>query len=170
MKVARFLVGLFGLLLFIFAILSFLGLEIIYNNEITINAPKTKVWQTINDQEKGGQWLTGLKKVEVVKAVPGNVGRILNMTYENDGNKTVIKETTTEFKENESLALTMEADIFINHNRMDLFEKDGRTILRTRSKVKGRGFFFRGMMPMMKKIFKQEEMKMLNNLKVLVEE
>ncbi len=169
MKVVRILVGIIGLLLLIFLGMSIIGPKINYNNEITINAPKEKVWQIMNDTDKGGEWLEGLKKVETVKEVPGNVGRILKMTYENKENTTVIKETTTEFKENESIAFHMEAEIFYNAYRMDLTEENGQTKVRSCSNVKGKGFFFRGMIPMMKSIFKQEDMKIMENLKKVVE-
>ena len=170
MKVVRVLVGIIGLLLLIFAGMALFGPKVNYNNEVTINAPKEKVWQVVNDQERAGEWLTGLKKIEVVKDVPGKVGNISNMTYELDGNKSMIKETITEFKENESLAFHMEADIFYYAYRMDLTEENGQTKVRSCSNVKGKGFFFRGMIPMMKKIFKQDDMKIMENLKRVVEE
>ena len=169
MKVVRGLVAIIGLLLLIFAVMALIGPKINFNNEITINAPKEKVWQIMNDLDKGGEWLPGLKKVEIVKEVPGKVGNILNMTYEVDGQKTIIKETFTEFKENESLAFDMEADIFLTSYRMDLSEENGQTTIRSTSNVKGRGFFFRGMVPMMKSIFKQQDMDTMGKLKEVVE-
>ncbi len=169
MKVVRVLVGIIGVLLLIFAGMALIGPKINYNNEVTINAPKEKVWQIINDTDKGGEWLPGLKKVEVVKEVPGKVGNILNMTYEVDGKTSVIKETFTEFKENESLAFNMEHEIFYNAYRMDLTEENGQTKVRSCSNVKGKGFFFRGMIPLMKKMFKQQDMDTMKQLKELVE-
>ena len=141
--------------------------------QVTINASRTTVWNAITNIENAAQFISGIKKIEVVeKPVNGIVGlkwRETRMLY---GKPATVEKRITDSAENEFYKTRAEDSGFVFLSTIRISESSGGITLTTTHDYKPQSisarlkslpmFLFKGMI---KKTLLQD----LNNIKSAVE-
>lgn len=171
MKILKYLFGLIAILFIGFILIGIFKPSISYGSEIEINKSVKEAWAVMNDESKTQLWLTGLESSELVSGTTGEVGAVTKIIMASEGSKTMkMIETIIAKKENEHLRLAFEADIVSSTLDMYFIEKDGKTFVRSSAIAKGKRMFMKSMMPFLKSTMQESDLKIMTNLKNVIEE
>lgn len=67
-----------------------------YATVVTIDAPREKVIEVMDNPDNLPKWLKGLKAYRTITGTPGEVGAVAAMNFDMDGRKIKMTETITE--------------------------------------------------------------------------
>ena len=123
----------------------------------------------IQDEEKLAEWLPGLEKIEPISGVPGSVGAVSNVHFNNEGQTTIIKETITDIIPGESISMTYESDFMNMDYVMTIKDTNGQTQINTSTMATGNGMISRSIMALFGGSIKKQEETNLANLKATIE-
>ncbi|WP_299765652.1 SRPBCC family protein [uncultured Dokdonia sp.] len=169
MKYLKYLFILIIVLLLIFIGKGLLTSSISYENEITVNASAKESWAIMSDESNLPKWIKGFKKTEHVSGTPNTVGAVSKVYIEEQGEEMTMEETITAVKENELMAMTFTMDFMNMDYEMSFKEKDGKTVISSKSTTTGNGIMAKSMVSFMKGSMSEQEDKNLTNLKNLIE-
>lgn len=173
MKFLKFLL-LFVVGLILFAlIMGFVKSEISYGHEITVNKSAKEAWAVHQDVSKYNQWLDGFKSIELLNGVEGTVGSTYKIIVQPEGQPDFeMIETLESIKEADHISLNMDSEIMVFDQTTSFSEKDGKTTIKTDSKVSGKGIMMRSMFALMDLFmgsFQKKEVENIENLKKVIE-
>lgn len=69
-----------------------------FRNEVTIDAKRETVWRAFNDLALRGRWQAELTGFRAVSGRPGEIGAVIELTYDDGGRELKVSETTTELR------------------------------------------------------------------------
>jgi len=170
MKILKIVLGVLALLLLIFILIGFIVPGVSYSSEVTVNKPASEAWSVMSDENKLSQWITGYKRSELISGTPNTVGTVSNIYIENQGTESVIEETVTELVPNKVMAMDFSMDPMDMDYRMTFEEKDGKTVIKSTTDVKGNGMMMRSMMALMKGGMQSQEDINMGKLQKLINE
>jgi hypothetical protein len=163
-----------GLVLVFFA-LGFLKPSVSYGHEITVSKSIKEAWAVQQDETKFGQWLAGFKSIELISGKQGEVGstyKVVVKPSEEEPDFEMI-ETLVAKKDFEQVQLSFDSDMMLFEQTTSFSEVDGETIIKTHSKVSGKGMLMRSMFALMELVggsFQAQEVKNIETLKGVIEE
>ncbi|WP_299682125.1 SRPBCC family protein [uncultured Dokdonia sp.] len=169
MKYLKYLLILILILGIVFIAKGLLTPSISYENEITVNASAKESWSVMNNETNLPKWIKGFKKIEPVSGTPNTVGAVSKVYIEEQGEEMTMEETITAVKENELMAMTFTMDFMNMDYEMSFKEKDGQTVISSKSTTTGNGIMAKSMVSFMKGAMSEQEDKNLMNLKNLIE-
>lgn len=169
-----FLYLILGLVVVFFAI-GFLKPSVSYGHEITVNKPIKEAWAVQQDATKYDQWLEGFKSIDLISGEKGKVGSIYKVVVkpEEDQPDFEMIETLVAKKDFESIQLSFDSDMMLFEQTTSFSEVDGKTKIKTDSKVSGKGMVMRSMFALMELFggsFQAQEVKNIEALKQVIEE
>ena len=170
MKILKYALGIIAILLIGFLLMGVFKPEISYTNEITVDKSIKEAWGVMQDESKTKDWVTGMKSMELVSGDNNEVGSVRKIIMENNGKEMEIMETLMTLKEFEQIGMKFDNEFMENMYNMYVAEKDGKTVIRAESVSKGKGMIARSMFALSGSTMKEEDMKMLEKLKTLIEE
>ncbi|WP_299220140.1 SRPBCC family protein [uncultured Aquimarina sp.] len=170
MKYLKYLLYLIIVLALIFFGKGFLTPSVSYESEITVNKPANESWAVISDESNLPKWLEGFKKTELVSGTANTVGAVSKIYVEDRGEEIVMEETITAIKPNEHMAMTFTMDFMDMDYEMFFKEQDGKTMINSKSMVKGNGVFAKSLISFMTGSMKEQEDENLSKLKELIDE
>ena len=170
MKYLKYLFGIIVLLVLLFLANGIFSPSIYYESEVVVNKPVKEAWAVMSDESKLPKWIEGFKKTELVSGTANTIGAVSNVYIDDRGQETVMKETITNVKPNEIMAMRFSMDFMDMDYEMSMSEKDGQTTIKSKSTTFGNGIFAKSMVAFMKNPMKSQEDKNLNSLKKLIEE
>lgn len=163
-----------GLVLIFFAI-GFIKPSVNYGHEITVNKSAKEAWAVQQDASKFGQWLKGFKSIELISGEQGQVGskyKVVVSPGEGQPDFEMI-ETVVALKEFEHVELAFDSEMMEFNQKISLSEADGKTTLKTDSKVSGKGMVMRSIFALSEMLggaFQAQETKNIEALKKVIEE
>lgn len=92
------------------SVLSPSSLKMKFSNNIIISASAKKVFYWLEDPDRAKQWMTSVKKSEIIKEIPDRVGTTFCEYIEEDGRGTEMHGIITEFIRNERFAVHLEGE------------------------------------------------------------
>ena len=111
-----------------------------------------------------------VKPVERVSGIPGTVGSVSDVYFDNNGQEMSIRETITAIVPNESIAMFYESDYMNMNYKLSMTPQGNQTKLNSHTVVLGNGMIFKSLMALSKStLIKQEELNM-SLLKKTIEE
>lgn len=174
MKILKYLLGFFIGLAFLFIIIGFLKPTIQYGHEIAVNKSVKEAWAVVQDETKLGQWLEGFKSIDLISGEAGEVGSkykvVVNPGEGQDDFEMV--ETIVSKKEFDHITLNFDSDVMVFDQTTSFAEANGKTSIKTDSKVSGKGMMMRSMFALMNLFsdaFQTQEVKNIEALKKLIE-
>ncbi len=175
MKFLKYLlIAILALVLF-FVLIGFVKPTVEYGHKITVNKSVKEAWAIQQDETLFSQWLAGFKSIdhlEGIKGEPGSTYKVVVNPGEGQPDFEMI-ETLNNFKEFEFIDLSFDSDMMEFDQQTYFEDKEGKTTIKTNSKVKGKGLMMRSMFACMEMFTgsfqKQEEMN-INALKKVIEE
>lgn len=168
-----FVIGLFLFVLFAF-LMGHLKPEISYGHEIAVNKSIEEAWAVHQDETKYDQWLDGFKSIELLSGVKGTVGSTYKIIVKPEEGQPDFEmfETLESIKEADHITLNMDSEMMVFDQTTSFSEKDGKTIIKTESKVSGKGRMMRAMFAVMDLFtdsFQKKEVENIENLKKVIE-
>lgn len=162
-------------LVIVFFAIGFIKPTVHYGHEITVNKPIKEAWAVQQDETKLGQWLAGFKSIDLISGEKGDVGstyKVLVKPSEEEPDFEMI-ETIVSKKQFESIQLSFDSDMMLFEQTTSFSEVDGKTSIKTNSKVKGKGMLMRSMFAVMDLVggsFQKQEVENIEALKQVIEE
>ena len=169
MKYLKYLLALLVVLALLFISIGIFKPVVSYESEVMVNKPAKEAWAVMSDVSKLPEWLNGFKKTELVSGQANTVGAVSNVYFVEDGQETVIKETITNIKANELMAMQFSMDFMDMDYEMSFEETSGKTRVKTVSTTTGNGLFAKSMVALMGGAMKDQEDVNLKNLKKVIE-
>ena len=169
MKILKYILGILAILALGFVLIGYIMPTVEYDCEIEVDKPLAEAWAFAQDEEKLGEWLTGLQKIEHINGTPGTVGAVSDVHFDANGEMTTIRETITEIKPDESISMTYESEFMDMDYTMAMSDSNGKTKINSSTVTKGNSFFSRSLMALMGGSIKQQEKTNLAKLKAAIE-
>lgn len=173
MKILKFLLFFIIGLAIVFFAFGFIKPTVNYGHEITVDKPLKEAWAVHQDPSKLGQWLAGFKSIDLISGKAGTVGSkykvVVNPGEGQDDFEMI--ETIVSKKDFDHISLSFDSDMMVFDQTTTLSEKDGKTIIKTDSKVSGKGMMMRSMFALMgmSGSFQAQEVKNIEALKKVIE-
>ena len=173
MKILKYLLGAIALLVLLFFAIGFLKPSVSYGHEIEVNKSIEEAWAVQQDASKLGEWLKGFKSIEHLSGELGVVGSKYKVTVKPSPEEPefVMTETIMSKKENDHMTLNMDSDMMVFDQTSFFSERDGKTVIKTDSKVVGKGMMMRSMFAIMGMagMFQSQEVENIEALKKVIE-
>ncbi len=175
MKILKFLLFLILGLAFLFFAFGFITPTINYGHEITVDKPLKEAWAVQQDETKFDQWLAGFKSIELISGEKGTVGskyKVVVKPSEEEPDFEMI-ETLISKRDFDHMRLSFDSEMMVFDQTTSFSEANGKTTIKTDSKVSGKGMMMRSMFAVMELLtgsFTAQEVKNIENLKKVIEE
>ena len=169
MKVLKYVLAFIGILLLFFFGKGLLTPSVYYECEIEVNKSAKEAWAVMSDEEYLPQWIEGFQKAELVSGKENTVGAVSNVYIDQDGQKSVMKETISNIKLHELMAMDFTTDFMNMEYQMTFVENAGKTTIKTTSKTIGNGLLAKSMISFMPSAMQAQEEKNLGSLKKLID-
>lgn len=175
MKILIYILFLIVALLLIFLVIGLLKPVVNYGCEITVNKPLQEAWYVTQDASKYSQWLEGFKSMELISGEEGKVGskyKVIVQPREGQPEFEMI-ETVVSIKEFDQVTLHFDSKPMNFEQTISYSESNGKTTLKSNSKVIGKNIISRSMFAAMEMFtggFTKQETKNFEALKKLIEE
>lgn len=148
---------------------GFLTPVVSYESEVVVNKPVEEAWAVMSDDSRISEWLTEIKKIEMVSGTENTVGSVYNIYFNDNDQEMIMKETITAIKPNEHISMTFTMDFMNMDYEMNLSEEDGKTIIRSKSKTTGNGIMAKSILSFMTGSMKKQEDENMKNLKTVID-
>ena len=146
-----------------------------YGTEITVNKSVEEAWAVAEDESKFSQWLEGFQSMELISGKEKEIGSkykvIVNPGNGQDDFEMI--ETLIARKENEHIEMHFDSDMMDFEQIVTYTEEEGKTKIKSDSKVIGKNIFTKSMFALMEIMggtFSAQEAKNFGNLKKLIDE
>jgi len=170
MKILKIAAGILLILILAFLAVGLFSPEFAYENSVTIDRPPEQVWKVFTDQDRMGDWLEGLERVENLGGQPLQVGSRWKLVFLQDGEQVEVIEQVTAVKPDEFYAFDIETDPFAGNVEIR-FEPlpPGQTLLTATTTVNGRTLLWRSVLRLSKGMLADQSQKSYEKLKQLAE-
>lgn len=173
MKILKFIIYAIIALIALFFLLGFIKPTIEYGHEITVDKSAKEAWAVQQDKSKFGEWLEGFKSIDLIEGEYGTVGSKYKVVVNPGQGQPDFEmiETVVSFKENEHITLNFDSEMMVFDQTTTFEEEDGKTKIKTDSKVSGKGMMLKSMfalMEMMGGAFQAQEVKNIDRLKQVI--
>jgi len=170
MKILKYILGAFVLLILIFLGKGLLTPSISYENETIVNKSAKEAWAVMSDESNLPKWIDGFLRTELASGTANTVGAVSNVYVDEGGQKMMMKETIMDIKPYELMAMKFTMDFMNMDYEMHFHESNGKTTIRTKSKTIGNGIFAKSLISFMPSSMATQEDKNLSKLKDLIDE
>ena len=175
MKFLKYLLYLIGGLLFLFLAIGFIKPSVNYGHEITVNKSLKEAWAVQQDESKLGEWLAGFKSIDLISGEAGEVGSKYKVVVNPEEGQPDFEMTETVISKSEfdHMALSFDSEMMLFDQTISFSETDGKTTIKTDSKVSGKGMMMRSLFALMEMFsgsFQAQEVKNVEALKKVIEE
>ena len=175
MKFLKYLLYLIGGLLFFFLAIGFIKPSVNYGHEITVNKSLKEAWAVQQDESKLGEWLTGFKSIDLISGEAGEVGSKYKVVVNPEEGQPDFEmiETVISKSEFDHMSLSFDSEMMLFEQTTSFTEANGKTIIKTDSKVSGKGMMMRSLFALMEMFsgsFQTQEVKNVEALKKVIDE
>ncbi len=175
MKILKYILYIVVGLAIIFFAFGLIKSSVSYGHEITVDKPIKEAWAVVQDESKYDQWLEGFKSIELISGEKGKVGSKYNVVVNPGDGQPDFKmvQTVVSLKEFDHASLDFESEMMDFEQTITFKEKDGKTTVKTDSKVLGKNIMMRSMFAIMETLggaFTKQETKNMEALKKLINE
>lgn len=175
MKFLKYLIYLLVALVLIFLAVGWMNPSVSYGHEVVADKPVIEAWAVSQDESKYSQWLDGFESIELLSGEHGKIGAKYKVVVDpGDGQaKFEMIETVVSIEEFDHVTMNFDSDFMDFEQTMTFEEADGKTSVKTDSKVMAKNIITRSMFAVMEMFggsFKKQEAKNIEALKKLIEE
>ena len=136
---------------------------------ILIDKPVGMVDQALLRAENSPFWMTDLEKFEVVEGAPGEVGSVGNLHYVQNGRKFILKDTLVYCEKGRQYVSEVSGEAIFAQIETTLKSKGSGTELRLKWSGRGRVWFFKLLLPLIRRQMVRQTRKELETFKELLE-
>lgn len=167
-RILRFVLPILIILILFFSI-GLIKPLVSYENEVFIERPVDKSFMVFTDVNKMGEWITGFKKMEMIKGMPTLPGSLIRMTMEINGKEIMVTEEVVEFKWNKIFSFRLYHKSMTIDCEYTFVSSEMNSEIHSNMTVKGKNLFWRSVNLFMKGKMKKQNQDDLDKLKALIE-
>jgi len=174
MKILKFLLLIVLLVILLFIVMGFIKPTVNYGHEIEVNKSAKEAWAVHQDPTKLNQWLDGFKSIELIKGQENEIGsqyKVVVNPQEGQPDFEMI-ETLVDKEDYKFITFSFDSDMMVFDQKTSFTESNGKTKIRTESKVVGKGMMMKSMFAMMEIFtgsFQSKEAENIEALKKVIE-
>ena len=170
MKILKtaFIIILIGIL--VYFIIGLLTPPISQEVAMELEQSAEEIFSTLTDQSNMTKWVPGLKSVKQVSGRPNTIGSVAEFVFEREGVKIPILVKINDYKENESMNLTLTHDKLVSDVQIKVIPFGNSSKLDISYKIAGNNLMTKTAMPFIKPLIKKYSEMDLEELKKLLEE
>lgn len=173
----KFLKYLFFLILGFILIFFAFGIfkpSVSYGHEVTVNKPLKESWAVFQDHTKYGQWLQGFQSIDLISGKHNEVGSKYKVVVDPGQDQPLFEmiETLESKQDFDHVTLSFDSDMMQFDQTTTHSFADGKTTIKTDSKVTGKGIVMKSMFAIMSTFgnsFQVQEEKNIEALKTVIE-
>ncbi len=174
MKILKYLLLFILGLVALFFLMGIIKPTLNYGHEITVEKPIKEAWAVYQDATKYDQWLEGFKSIDLISGERGAVGSKYKVVVDpGDGQPDFeMIETIESLKEFDYLTMNFDSEMMVFDQTTFFSKKDGKTTIKTDSRVSGKGLPMRSIFAIMDIFgdsFQKQEVKNIERLKKVIE-
>lgn len=173
MKILKIILLIVLLIIIAFFLIGLVKPTVSYGHEITVNKPLNEAWAVQQDESKFNQWLEGFQSINLIEGKKGEVGSKYKIIVKPEGQPDFeMIETLQSIKEMDHITLQMDSDMMIFDQTTSFKENGGKVVIKTDSKVTGKGLTMKSMFALMEMfggMFQKQEEKNIEALKTVIE-
>jgi len=117
-----------------------------YESKIVVDCPVDRAFMVFIDGSKMDQWLTGFKKIELVRGMPNFPGSIFNLILEMNGREVTLKEEVVDFRWNDLFSVRIQHDLMSIENVNQFTPMEMKTEITGTYRVTGKNIFWRSVL------------------------
>jgi len=134
-----------------------------------IEQPAEEIFSTLADQSKMIKWVPGLVSVKQVSGRLNTIGSVSEFVFERDGVKIPVLVKINDYKENESMNLTLSHDKLVSDVQIKVIPVGNSSKLDISYKIAGNSLMTKTAMPFIKPLIKKYSELDLEEVKKLLE-
>ena len=141
------------------------------SQEVTMELEQSaeKIFSTLTNQSNMTKWVPGLKSVKQVSGKPNTIGSVAEFVFERDGMEIPIFVKINDYKENESMHMTLTHDKLISDVQIKVLPHGNSSKLDISYKIAGNSLMTKTAMPFIKPLLKKYSEMDSEELKKLLE-
>jgi hypothetical protein len=139
----------------IYLIIALLTPPVSQKTTIELDQSSEKIFSTLSDQSQMTNWIPALQVVNQVSGKPNTVGSISEFIFETNGQKIPVLVTINDYKENESMNLTLIHDKIASDVFIKFIPTQSGSKLDISYVIKGNSLMTIFAMPLIKPLIKQ---------------
>lgn len=175
MKILKYTLFLLVGFVILFIALGFIHPTINYGHTITVDKPIQEAWAVHQDESKFPEWLEGFKSIDLISGENGKVGSKYKVVVNpGEGQPDFeMTETLISKKDFDHMNMSFDSDMMLFDQITSFAEVNGKTTIKTDSKVSGKGMLMRSMFALMEMTtgsFQKQEEKNIEALKRVIEQ
>jgi hypothetical protein len=173
MKILKYIIAFILICILLFIAIGFIKPTVNYGHEIEVDKSAKEAWAVHIDDSKYGQWLDGFKSIDLISGELGEIGskyKVVVNPGEGQPDFEMI-EIVKDKKDYEYVDLNFDSDMMTFDQRTTFVENNGKTKIKTESKVGGKGIMMKSMFALMEMLggsFQAQEEKNLEALKTVI--
>ncbi len=138
---------------------------------VSVNKPLYKTFEMFLDEHLMGQWVSGFQKIELIRGEPKKQHSKYIMTLVHDNRPVAVTQELVEIIDNQFLYFRMEHPDIITYSEINFHSVSvDVTNIHCISKIHGKGFKTKIMMPVVKTILESRQQRDYNLFRSLVEQ
>lgn len=146
-----------------------------YGHEISVDKPQKEAWAVGQDESKYDQWLAGFQSMELIEGEKFKEGSKYKIIVKPGDDQPVFEmiETLVSYDEFEKVVMHFDSEFMDFEQTMYFTDENGKTTVKTDSKVIGKGIMTKSMFAIMETFggsFTAQEKKNIEALKKVIEE
>ena len=171
MKIVKLIVSLAAGLFLAFALIGLFVPQVEFNSTIDIGAPVDEVYAVYTDEALMGQWITGFVSIENISGAPLEVGSRWRLVFDDErGGEIEMIEEVTVVEPMQRFAFVSESDdVFMEDEARFFSDGVGGTRIEGTSVLRGRTWYMRSLLPLIKGSIQQRQDEDLERLRELIE-
>ena len=175
MKILKYILYIILALVILFFAMGFMMPSVSYGHEISVDKPLKETWAVTQDDSKYNQWLEGFQSMELLEGEKFKEGSKYKVVVNpGDGQPEFeMIETLIAFNEFENVKMHFDSEFMDFDQIMTFSEADGKTSVKTDSKVIAKNFMMRSLFAIMETFggtFTAQEKKNIEALKKVINE
>jgi uncharacterized membrane protein len=169
MKILKtaFIIVLIGILVYL--IIGLLIPPVSQEVAMELDQPAEEIFSTLTDQSNMTKWVPGLTSIKQVSGRPNTIGSIAEFVFERDGIEIPVLVKINDYKENESMNLTLTHDKLVSDVQIKVLQYGNSSKLDISYKIAGNSLMTKTAMPFIKPLIKKYSKMDLEELKKLLE-
>lgn len=134
-----------------------------------LEQPTEEIFSTLSDQSNMTKWVPGLTSVKQVSGRPNTIGSVSEFVFKRDGIEIPVLVKINDYKENESMNLTLTHDKIISDVQINVLPHGNSSKLDISYEIKGNSLMTKAAIPLIKPLIKKYTEMDLDELKKLLE-
>ena len=169
MKILKtaFIIVLIGILVYL--IIGLLIPPVSQEVAMELDQPAEEIFSILTDQSNMTKWVPGLTSIKQVSGRPNTIGSIAEFVFERDGIEIPVLVKINDYKENESMNLTLTHDKLVSDVQIKVLQYGNSSKLDISYKIAGNSLMTKTAMPFIKPLIKKYSKMDLEELKKLLE-